>query len=235
MMESVAFNESNLIEEEDYVLVHAGESNMSMNSNDEVSYEDDGDFVIFSLPSTGNNLGTNENLKEENLGSSVISSEGCKNKFGEEIDDLLMKLEKSPGDHLIDNDEVESNPSRTDENETPTPSVINPKEIQIREVGKSMNFYPKETNTEQESIVCGSRLSNKKRRKRLKMMKKAAAAAEAAASLEAMRRKVSLTPVVVKSTKKGKIVKTYKVNNHAKLAVICATESLSEYREKHCL
>jgi len=234
MMESVAFNESNLIEEEDYVLVNANESSSNMEiDEEELSYDAEDDFVIFSLSAVGDKASTNGNSKQSSLSTSVISLEGCEDKFGDEIDDLLMKLEENPGDHLINLDESKNDRKSHSETETST----NPDEIKTTEwtqkTDKTGKAHTMDITAKQESSVCGSRLSNKKRRKRLKMMKKAAAAAEAAASLEAMRQKEPLSLSPSKTVRKGKLLKSKKAHHNANIAVICATESLSQYREKH--
>lgn len=234
MMESVAFNETNLVEDEDYVLVNTDESSSIMEIDDEeLSYEDDDDYVIFSLPAVGDRGSTNGSSKQSSLSTSVISLEGCEDKFGDEIDDLLMKLEKTPGNHLMNLDESKIDSKSQIETEASShPNEIKTKE-RIQQTDQTGKAHTAEITTKQESNVCGSRLSNKKRRKRLKMMKKATAAAEAAASLQVMRQKNPLSSSPSKSVRKGKLFKSKKLHNNANIAVICATESLSEYREKH--
>ncbi len=86
-----------------------------------------------------------------------------------------------------------------------------------------------------------SRLSNKKRRKKLKKQKKAAAAAAAAEALEASKKPKDSNPAT--ATKSSAPVVTVPVATHlspryskkkqaANIAVLCAAQSLAQYRQE---
>lgn len=232
MMESVAFNDSHIVEEEDYVFVNENDMDMNMDVDGEYCYEDDDDFVVFTSPSIvgRDDFQTEISSKQLHTSSSVISLEGCDENLTEEMEDLLMKLESSPGDNLsefegLSDDKSDTEPEiSVDRGNSPAEQSSSQKDAQRKDL-----------DIKQETNSCGSRLSNKKRRKRLKLQKKAQAAAEAAANLAAMRANPSLPTSSSKASrpKKSKLTKSKKVHNSASVAVGCVTESLSEYREKH--
>lgn len=76
-----------------------------------------------------------------------------------------------------------------------------------------------------------SRLSNKKRRKKIKQQKKAAAAAAAADALVASQSRQKQTTTTV-SPALCTVPKTHKKCNATSIAVLCATQSLTQYRQE---
>lgn len=99
------------------------------------------------------------------------------------------------------------------------------------------------TATLSNAVAGHSRLSNKKRRKKIKKQKKAAAAAAAVQSLAAQSHKTSITETTSAVTKKTSTSSSTSVNHkkttssssssaRTSIAVLCATQSLAQYRQE---
>lgn len=88
-------------------------------------------------------------------------------------------------------------------------------------------------NSSYPSSSAGSRISNKKRRKQIKRQKRAAAAAAAAEALIAQHSNTPTVPSALVKNKKGNNSRsTTTPNPKAPVAVLCAHQSLAEYRNE---
>mmetsp|Transcript_3676 Transcript_3676/g.5410 ORF Transcript_3676/g.5410 Transcript_3676/m.5410 type:complete len:298 (+) Transcript_3676:85-978(+) len=158
---------------------------------------------------------THENIREEKIeeASEVMCEEKC--------EETHQKNHAEACGNKKDLDEKkEDEPSKTRVQILVTTTLIEANEVENKEK------------------IGGSRLSNKKRRKKMKLMKKAAAAATAAAALAEM--KVDPPPAiqqnsVISRPKSKSRSKSKRKGQRSNIAVVCATESIAQYRDEHKL
>jgi hypothetical protein len=237
MMHSVALGESNMIVDDDFVIVHSDHvlddadncwdycddvfSTTSSTSCfsacadipakifEEFEAMDDAEVAMPSTDDNDEDDKTDEIMIESTFDAMSVEINDTK---GEESVDDQHCPEKTQHDDDRANDNVEdvSNQSR---------SVV--------------------SDDDDRGLECKSRLSNKKRRKKMKLMKKAVAAAAAAATLSDLSRKISASPMSTTTTsttrKQGEVTIPMKGGKKANVAVSCAHESLASYRHELAL
>lgn len=215
MMESIALNESQMVEPDtEYVIVDADD--MEMDDEDDYDYCDD----VFPKESPMNSCSFSvDSVESDDIHSAL------------ELETLKEETEERGGASTVslDGSDVTTNDMKipTDkEMSEPKPTVESLMSTEIRDDNEGER-------TGKEAKDASSRLSNKKRRKKMKLMKKAAAAAAAAAALAEISRGGTPTrhakPSKMQSTKPNRSSKK-KVSN---FAVACATQTLSEFRKEH--
>jgi hypothetical protein len=236
MMESVALNESHIIENFDFVLVEPEDLDDNMDV-DEDSYDYCDDAIsmlsvenpsslsvcsdVQSFDPTVFEVDTNKELKPERR-PRLIS-------FGNDEDEARIRSERFQAsvetlDEQVAQEDTSEVSSVTESNDEKT--AVEPENNEAI-VENQVTDKPMDTDhvPDRSMDTVASRLSNKKRRKKTKLMKKAAAAAAAAAAI---------TAGIVPSPPREKRVKTPKATRHrnktSNLAVACANETLEAYR-----
>jgi len=230
MMESIALNESQIVVEmeTDFVIVEADE--MEIDDDEQYDLCDDVFSTDAPLQSSSVSVGSSDiysieqALELETLDEEENEVRGSGHPRGVSVvslEDAIGEPEKkcSEEDVVI----TASDP----------PSVDPPVAMELQHEEKD-----EERGDDDEMIKAKevSRLSNKKRRRKAKQMKKAAAAAAAALALAEISKgggtptKKTSIPSKPRQTSKSSRSSKKKLPN---LAVACATESLSDFREKH--
>lgn len=240
MMESVALNESHVIENFDFVLVEPENIDDNMNVDEDsydycddaismFSVENPSSLSIYSdLPSVDPTVfevdNNNKELKRERR-PRLIS-------FGNDEDEARIRSERFQSS-VGTLDERMAQEGTYEESTVSSMAESNEEEITVEPGGNEpivenqVPNKPMDMDQVPDKIMdmVGSRLSNKKRRKKMKLMKKAAAAAAAAAAISGS---------IVPSPPREKRVKTPKASRPKKktsnLAVACASETLEAYR-----
>jgi hypothetical protein len=239
MMESVALNESHVIENFDFVLVEPEniDDNMGVDE-DSYDYCDDAISMLSvenpsslsvcsDLPSVDPaffEVDTNKELKTKRR-PRLIS-------FGNDEDEARIRSERFQAS--IENlDEQMAQEGTSEESTVSSMAESNDEKTAVEPqnnepiVEDQVPDKPMDTDQVPDKIMdmVGSRISNKKRRKKMKLIKKAAAAAAAAAAISTS---------IVPSPPRERRVKTPKATRPKKktsnIAVACASETLEAYR-----
>mmetsp|Transcript_37197 Transcript_37197/g.111362 ORF Transcript_37197/g.111362 Transcript_37197/m.111362 type:complete len:256 (-) Transcript_37197:291-1058(-) len=243
MMQSIALTESNMVHDDEYVIVQADD----MDLDDDSSYDDcDEDLKVRLSPlpsvySEGNSSkgyipNDLEALIEDSVTASIVSLEDVENSKEEADDGGVAAMEME----VVEDDENEG--SKDHSEATPSSCIKATDETEFKSTTPTEPISKDDKPMEQPKLLAPgghNRLSNKKRRKKVKMLKKAAAAAAATAALAEMN-KASIPPTSpirnVQKTRNSSSTKIKKQQSHGNnLAVACATESLESYRHDHNL
>lgn len=229
MMESVALNESHVIEDIDYVLVER-ENNDGNIVVDEDTYDYCDDVVSMLSVEHPSSLSICSDLPS--VDPTVFDVDPTKEvkpeprprliSFGNEEDEAQIRSERFQAS-VKTLDEQDSQEGSSGESTVSSMAESNAEKTAI-ELEKNEPIAEKQVPSKPMDTV-GSRLSNKKRRKKLKLMKQAAAAAAAAAALSGA---FVPPPPSAKPRKAPKTTRSKKKISN--VAVACATESMEAYR-----
>jgi hypothetical protein len=216
MMQSVALGDTQCIEpSDDFVLVqHANQMSFDLKDDDDDSYDYCED--VYSLVSTEQTLSVcNEDIELPDLKEDMILT--VPSMLLKELDEAHEAAKLA---HLVDS-EQRSVASTLSYAQSTDPG------------GESRDDFV--SSTKDDVVTMSSRISNKKRRKKLKTMKKAAATASAAQALSERARAVAWAQHASaqkarQETKKPTGSRSSK--KVANIAVVCAAENLSSYRQE---
>jgi hypothetical protein len=238
MMQSVAMGEIQHVESsEDYIMVHQPDE-----MRDDLSDDDSYDYCedVYSLHSTAQSMSTCSGAAENVVPKDVIVT--VSKGLMEDLDDTHAAAELAhisvPSVLMKDLDEAHA-----------AAELARIPDLEQRSVASALSCS-KSAHPATDKVVCDeatskigkdvqdaltlSRASNKKRRKTLKLMKKAQAAASAAQSLSEKARAAARSNLCPQKASKSKMRQPGSRSSKkvANIAVACATETLSAYREE---
>jgi hypothetical protein len=215
MMQSVAMGEIQHVESsEDYIMVHQPDE-----MRDDLSDDDSYDYCedVYSLHSTAQSMSTCSGAAENVVPKDVILT--VSSGLMEDLDETHAATELAqitvPSVLMKDLDEAHA-----------AAKLARIPDLEQRSVASALSDV--------QDAVTLSRASNKKRRKTLKLMKKAKAAASAAQSLSEKARAAARSNLCPQKASKSKMRTPGSRSSKkvANIAVACATETLSAYREE---